>query len=459
MNLLIHALGFIFVIGAASATIYALARRLAAERRQRETLQASFDALASRRDGAAGVVTDSADRVRAKQTLEVSERTYRMLFDLHPTPLWAFDEETHRVLKVNDAALKAYGYSREEFLELRIEQLRDPQQQGRLREHFRSADRTQVFFGEWVHRRKDGTTLDVQIHSHSLELDGRSARLVMATDVTEKLRAERALVESEATLRTLNQQLEDRIFTRTEELLLAKERAERADKVKSMFLATVSHELRTPLNSIIGFSEILLQGLAGPLNDEQSKQVRIVNSSGKHLLALITDFLDISKIEAGVLSLQNSEFDLQELLGPDMHTHESAAHARGLEFDFVGESGAERCRVNADAKRVRQIVDNLLSNAIKFTDSGGVSLQVSHDPEGVRVTVADTGIGIVAGQIERLFEPFARVESPGARTRDGTGLGLAIAKRLAEAMGGRIGVVSDPSMGSRFWFTLPRAER
>jgi signal transduction histidine kinase len=183
-----------------------------------------------------------------------------------------------------------------------------------------------------------------------------------------------------------------------------------------------------------------------------------VNSSGKHLLSLITDFLDISKIEAGVLTLQRSEFDLQELLGLDLRMHESAAQARGLEFAFLDESAAASCRVKADAKRVRQIVDNLLSNAIKFTDTGKVRLHVADDDSGVRVTVEDTGIGIANEQLQRLFEPFARIESPGAHARDGTGLGLAIAKRLAEAMGGTIGVTSDPGRGSRFWFTLPRSE-
>jgi PAS domain S-box-containing protein len=382
-----------------------------------------------------------------------SERSYRVLFDLHPIPLWVYDETTGRILTVNDAAIEAYGYTREEFLQLRIDDLRPPSELPRLRSYLETPGERGHSAGVWTHRRRDGSLREVEIHSHPVHLDGAAARLVIAIDVTDKRRQERELLASEARLRELNHELEQRVQARTEDLQAANERA---DKVKSRLLSTVSHELRTPLNSIIGFTDLLLHGIAGPLSDEQAKQIGIVNESGKQLLALISDFLDISKIEAGVLPLQPTEFRLDDVLAEAAATHGASAQSRGLQLSYAAPDDGTRAR--ADLRRVRQVVDNLLSNAIKFTDAG--SIRISCDAEGphCRVTIEDTGIGIAADRMPRLFEPFALVEDKAERTRQGTGLGLAISKRLVELMGGKIGAASEPDRGSRFWFTLPRAE-
>ena len=277
----------------------------------------------------------------------------------------------------------------------------------------------------------------------------------VAVDITERLQAETALQESESRLRTLNEDLERRIFARTEELLRAKERAEESDRLKSMFLASVSHELRTPLNSIIGFSDLLICGLAGPMTLEQEKQIGIINASGKHLLALITDFLDISKIEAGALTLEMTEIDLNAQLERDVAAYRQAAGERGLQLQLRAAGGP--ARVRADARRLKQIVDNLVSNAVKFTDAGRVTLTTSVTPQDVRLEVEDTGIGIEPPELQRLFEPFVRVEKRSKRPREGTGLGLAIARRLAQAMGGTIEARSRPGSGSLFAVILPRA--
>jgi signal transduction histidine kinase len=264
--------------------------------------------------------------------------------------------------------------------------------------------------------------------------------------------------ERETNLCVLNRQLEERLRQRTHELRLATEQAERADRVKNIFLATVSHELRTPLNSIIGFSEVLMHGLAGPLTTEQGKQLAIVHASGKHLLSLISEFLDVSRIDAGVLTLRRTRLDLRELIGLDIAAHRAAASARNLQFQYRDESSGTSCQVHGDVKRIRQVLDNLVSNAIKFTDAGTISLVVSDDADNVRLTVTDSGIGIEPDQMSALFAPFARAVKSGERVREGVGLGLAIAKRLVEAMGGTIGAASERGRGSRFWFTLPRSE-
>ena len=245
------------------------------------------------------------------------------------------------------------------------------------------------------------------------------------------------------------------VAERTRELVVARDLAESSNRIKDVFLATMSHELRTPLNSIIGFSDVLLSGIAGELNAEQKTQLGIIHKSGQLLLALISDVLDISKIEAGELRLHLATVPLQELLREQQHVFELQARDRGLALRF--ECPAQPVQVLADAQRVRQVVGNLLSNAIKFTDRGSVGLSVEVLEHTVRVTVHDTGIGIGPAERENLFKPFQRAAPKHGGHRDGTGLGLAISRRLVEAMGGEIGVSSEPGHGSRFWFTLPLA--
>lgn len=391
----------------------------------------------------------------AGEALAASERTYRKLFQHHPAPMWVYDRATHRILAVNDSAVASYGYTREEFLGLKLDDLRPAEDLPRLLEALRAVPDGVHRAGRWRHRRKDGSLVEVEVDSHALDFDGQTARLVMATDVTARGRSERALQESESQLRQLNQELEYRIYSRTEELLVAKERAEAADRVKSVFLASVSHELRTPLNAILGFSDLLLMEIPGPLNAEQHKQLGIVRKSGAHLLALIGDFLDISRIEAGALSLDPAPFDVCDLIRDEFAAFAKIAAEKELRFEFLPDAG--HCVVLADPKRVRQVVANLLSNAIKFTDAGTVSARLQVTGTHARISIADSGIGMTDGQLAGLFEPFRRVDSPQHCGREGTGLGLAIAKRLAVAMGGHIGVDSRPGQGSEFWFTLPLA--
>ena len=273
-------------------------------------------------------------------------------------------------------------------------------------------------------------------------------------DVTERARAERALAESEANLRRLNEDLERIVAERTHELVFARDEAERSNRIKDVFLATMSHELRTPLNSIIGFSDILLGGIAGELNAEQKTQLGIINKSGLHLLALISDVLDISKIEAGQLTLRPAPIVLAELLQEQERVFTLQARDRGLAIRF--EPVGHDVRVLADAQRLRQVIGNLLSNALKYTDRGAVGLVAEVLEREVRITVWDSGIGIPLEEQPHLFKPFRQVAPQHGGSRDGTGLGLAISRRLVEAMGGAIGVTSEPGRGSRFWFTLPR---
>lgn len=272
-------------------------------------------------------------------------------------------------------------------------------------------------------------------------------------DISEQKRAERAVLELHEQLRQHAQQLERRVTERTAELEAAKVRAESADRAKSAFLATMSHELRTPLNAIIGFTEVLLNQAAGPLNDEQGKQLAIVQTSSRHLLSLISDVLDLAKVDAGRLSLARESFDLREILEHARRAFEVEAGRRGLRFAL--DLRAPRAPVVGDRLRVEQVLNNLLSNALKFTSQGTVGLALEAGDGGFTVTVSDTGVGIRKEDFGKLFRPFGQIDTGSPGASEGTGLGLSIAKRLIEAMGGRISVESEWGAGSRFRFTLP----
>ena len=248
---------------------------------------------------------------------------------------------------------------------------------------------------------------------------------------------------------------EDLLRTTNVALRLATEQAQSADRLKSAFLATMSHELRTPLNSIIGFTGILLQGLAGPLNAEQAKQLGMVRDSSRHLLSLINDVLDLSKIEAGQMEVTCTPFVLDESISTVIGIVTPQAQAKGLRLRV--EHTADIGTLVSDRRRVEQVLLNLLSNAIKFTDQGEIVLNVGRSAvdNQLHLTVADTGIGITAKHLPTLFQPFRQLHTGLGRAYEGTGLGLAICRRLLDLLGGAITAESREGHGSVFTIMLP----
>jgi signal transduction histidine kinase len=238
------------------------------------------------------------------------------------------------------------------------------------------------------------------------------------------------------------------------ELRSAKIKLEAADRQKNDFVASMSHELRTPLTSVLGFTQLLLMGTAGPMLDKQRRYVSNVEVSGRHLLALINDVLDLAKIEAGRLDVASEPISLGEIVSSAVAQIDAFASERSVQIKVAVNRPAIAI---GDELRVKQVVFNLLSNAVKFTPSGGrVKACVSVDPDHARIEVSDTGVGIPADKLDAIFDRFTQIDSAGARPEHGTGLGLPLSRQLVELMGGRLVVASEMGKGSVFTVVLPR---
>ncbi len=269
----------------------------------------------------------------------------------------------------------------------------------------------------------------------------------MVSDITQRKQAERDLIE-------LNERLELRVAERTQELALAKELAEAASHAKSEFLANMSHEIRTPMNSVLGMAYLALKT---ELTTKQRDYLEKIHYSGEHLLGIINDILDFSKIEAGKLDMEMVDFELHSLFKNINSLVADKAKSKGLHLVFDMAPEVASC-MRGDPLRVSQILINYVNNAIKFTQRGDIIIRVKNEGESshaslLRFEVQDTGIGMSQEAIGKLFQPFQQADSSITRRYGGTGLGLAISMRLANMMGGEVGVASQPGLGSTFWFT------
>ncbi len=377
-------------------------------------------------------VLDITERQEAQRQLRESEERFRDLFDNASDLIYVLDLSQEFVY-VNASWCKTLGYTAQEANAIPLMDVIAPES------------------------RPHAATL------REMSLRGETLGLVQLVLLTRD--AERIEVEGNITQRVVNgKAVSSRGIFRDvtarnrqiAELAAAKQRAEAADHVKSAFLASMSHELRTPLNSVIGFTGILLKRLAGPLNDEQAFQMGMVRDSAKSLLTLVNDVLDISRIEAGELRVAHEPYELLAAIQKAVDTVQPLADAASLTLetripDTLG-------TVTGDRRRTEQVLLNLLSNAIKFTRVGGVTLQAeAFDAQWFKVSVTDTGIGIDEADLPILFEPFRQIDNRLARQHEGSGLGLAISLKLAELMGGRMEVRSEPGQGSTFTLWLPRS--
>jgi PAS domain S-box-containing protein len=360
--------------------------------------------------------------------------------------IFYFYDQNGKFLRWSQTLETVSGYSAEEIsrmgpLDFFEEQAREAAAR-RIREVFEKGES----HGEANFVSKNGQLTPYYFTGKRIEIESMPYLIGMGIDITQRRQAEEEL-------RKLNLELEQRIVARTEELAAAMIQAQESDRIKSAFLATMSHELRTPLNSIIGFTGVVLQGLAGPLNEEQFRQLSMTRDSAWHLLALINDILDISKIEAGELEILKRPFDIRQATESVLRIVQPLAQKKNLQLKMA--IGPNVDTINNDRRRVEQVLINLINNAIKFTERGEVNIECQIRDGWLETSVRDTGIGIKPEDMQRLFKPFQQIDTGLARGHDGTGLGLAICQRLVTAMGGEIIVESQWAVGSTFKFTLP----
>jgi PAS domain S-box-containing protein len=372
-----------------------------------------------------------------------AESRFRELLEAAPDAIIEVDREG-RIVLLNAATEAIFGYDREQLLGQPVEKLIPEGARGRHGAHRANywanpVTRPMGFGMILLARRSDGTEFPVEISLSPVKIDDGFRVTAIIRDVTAKQKAEEAI-------RAANQQLE-----------LQNQELDRANQLKSEFLASMSHELRTPLHTIIGFTELLAEELEGPLNDKQKRFVNHVHQDSQHLLELINDILDLSKIEAGQMELHPESFDASIVVSEVLNGIRPPANARGI----VAENRVPReTVVKADRVRFREILSNLLSNAVKFTPDGG-SVWVEARPAGAGMAclcVADTGVGIAPEDHAAVFDKFRQVGSTTRGVREGTGLGLAIVKSFVEMHGGTISLESAPGEGSRFSFTVPAGD-
>lgn len=438
------------------------------------TLQPILD-IEGRTEGVFLMLKDVTAKRQAEEQLHLTQYTIDNVKDC---VFWI--DELARFCFVNDAACQNLGYTREELLTMGVFDVDFKFPAAKWPEHWQAVLEKKSLTIETVLRTKEGQEYPVEVTANRIEYSGKLYHCAIARDITERKKAEKAL-------RKLNDELEKRVAERTRELLAAGaelQDSQRAllnlvddlnektaeleamniklqglDRLKSMFIASMSHELRTPLNSIIGFSSIVLDEWFGPLNEEQKAKLAVVLRTGKHLLTLINDVIDVSKLEAGRLETETEVFDIRDLVHEALELLQKDMEEKGLLLKVEVGPLTLRC----DRRRLFQCLVNLLSNAVKFTERGGITVQtvvlegrLAGGEDGLQLTVTDTGIGIAEEDQPKLFTAFSRLDSPLKERVSGTGLGLYLVKKVTEEiLKGEIGLESAYGKGSSFFIKIP----
>jgi PAS domain S-box-containing protein len=378
----------------------------------------------------ATVKRELVERLNSEQEALVSERNYRTLFEGHPQPMWLYDVDTLSFLEVNDSACEEYGYSRDEFLTLRITDIRPPEDVPKFLELQAAAKPISDRTGPWRHLLKDGSIIQVLITSHAVSFGDHRARFVLAEDLTEIQRLELELAESHARAATTAQ----------------------LGHAKDEMVTIVSHELRTPLASIVGFAELL--ATRDVTAAQRQDYLAVMLQEGRRLTALVNDFLDLRSLEGGHLSMRFAPADIKALITRAVDLF-SDPGGRPIEIRVP----ADLPLVRVDGDSMFRVVSNLLSNARKYSPLDGPIVVGAAVAGGmVEVYVNDKGLGIPTEALSQLFAKFFRVESSDRVGIGGTGLGLAICKNIVESHGGKIVARSEGlGKGAVFSFTVPVA--
>ncbi len=353
----------------------------------------------------------------------------------HAVDAFFLHDTLGNVLEVNRAACDMLGYTREEMLSIHVAEFELELKAGAMWDRMSVGE---VFTVSGTHRRKDRSTYPVETRVGAFEIEGKKVVLAMCRDVTERKEVEREMLQ-------LN-----------ERLGLARDEAVQASRSKSTFLANMSHELRTPLNAVIGYSEFVLEEMEDAGDDRYISDLQNIRTAGDHLLSLINDILDLSKIEAGQIDVEIREFSVEKMIAGIQTTVQPLADKRNNSLVVEVADGIGVMR--SDATKIRQILFNLLSNACKFTRDGTVTLlvDVATDTDLIRMTIVDDGLGMNADALSRVFRAFQQADSSTSRRYGGTGLGLTISEQFCQLLGGSIAVESAPGEGTTFVVELPR---
>jgi PAS domain S-box-containing protein len=378
------------------------------------------------------VVRDISERKWAEDALKKSEAQFHSLVETSQDLIWQCDAEG-RYTYLNLAWEQLFGYELDEMLGKKFSDFQTPEHAARdLIAFSRLMQGDSIDHYETTHIGRSGN--EIHLVFNAMFVNDENGEIVGASGTAYDI--------------TLRKQME-------EELRQAKNDAEAATIAKSQFLATMSHEIRNPMNGVIGMIELLQHT---PLTSEQHDYAESAKNAGIELVHLLNDILDLSKIEADKIELETSDFDLRPVISDVIKLHSLHTREKGVKLTSSIDTGVPTA-LKGDAGRLRQLLTNLIGNAVKFTQKGSVALQIVTDTEDecsatLRFLVRDSGIGVSADKLERIFEPFTQADSSTTRRYGGTGLGLAICKRLVELMGGSIGAESAEGVGSTFWFTV-----
>jgi PAS domain S-box-containing protein len=384
---------------------------------------------------------EAIERQRMEDARIESERRLSQFF--HATFEMVFFHNEGKIMDVNPAAMQITGYGPKELIGHNILEFVTPESRPIVLNNM--ATGVSGPYEIDIVTKNEGR-MPVEINARNIDLGGYNTRVVSLRDISERKR-------SEAALQQAYDDLEVKVEERTQELVQANNKLKELDRLKSMFIASVSHELRTPLNSIIGFSGMMIQEAFGALNDKYKDYVTRINHSGRHLLALITDIIDISKIESGRIDIVVSEFLLDEVVAEAMEAIRQQAEQKGLKIDIDVPGDLS---VQTDRRRLLQCLINFLSNAVKYSEQGKIEVIAEQNAEQTILSVKDTGIGIKEHDMPKLFEAFERFDSHLRVKAGGTGLGLYLTKKIAtELLNGEVGAQSSPGSGSIFWVKIP----
>lgn len=371
----------------------------------------------------------------AEDALRKREASYKLLFEAHPAPLWVYDMQTLDFIEVNDAAIHRYGYSRKEFLTLNLKDIRPAEDYDRLLENVKTHNESYSFSGEWRHIDKSGKVFDVEIISHAIEYNQRSARLVMAMDITEKKKYRNKLQQ-------LNSELEQKVIERTSQL-------EATVHDLEAFSYSVSHDLRAPLRHINGFVKLLTDKFSANLPEKAVHYLETITNAATQMGALIDDLLQFSR--TGRQEIQFQEVDMNEMVASVVTSLKHVTELRKLEWKIQ-----ELPCLQGDKAMLRQAFYNLLDNAVKYTrktPQAIIEVNCRRVEGAFEFEVRDNGIGFDMKYSQKLFGVFQRMHS--SADFEGTGIGLANVKQIVQKHGGTVRAEAEPGSGAIFYIQIP----